>query len=165
MKEINQIDLAYLRDFKIEIPKPLCLNVMLYVLRLRLMKSLRSFVEVMNCLMEAKIEGTLYLKFFELNVTTNGMYKIFWFTNDWSAYQMRVGKATEMYQKVYTCPALVGEAVENIASWVGEQERLVHETNLAYEIELLKKQIELYKASPAEKVPYIVDMEELIVYF
>lgn len=164
-REIYHIGLDQLRDFNVNISKHLCLSVMTYILELQLLKSYRCFVAVVQCLLRNKVEATLYNRFLGIYITTNGFYGNVWQSSKEEDFQYKVNAQHQrIYQKL-ACPLLVGKDLENIAAWVKVQQDDIAENNLAYDIHQLEQKIVLHQASKTEKVPFILDMEEVIIYF
>ncbi|TAE18052.1 MAG: hypothetical protein EAZ95_05260 [Bacteroidetes bacterium] len=163
--EINQMGLVYLREFKISSSKHVSLSVMQYILKIRLRKSLQHFMKVANLLVENSIEATIHIKFFDINATTNGFYGHFWAWSKAGKYRGTAKTMASICSRQYIRPEIEGENMEDFNAWIEEKEQQVIDTTFENDLYQLKLNIDLYLATKNEKVPFILDLEEVIVYF
>ncbi len=164
-KEIDYMRLDLLRDYKFDMSSKDMLEAQKYVLGLRFLKSFQYFKKVASILIDNRIQTTFYVKMLNIYVTTQGFYGNFWIPSQARNFQHKLKLTQILHTDAPPRPALVGKANEKLADWVTEQTRLLTDTHLAYELQQLEYYVQNYLASPAEKVPFVLDMEELVVFF
>ncbi len=166
LRETEYMDLVYLRNFDLDVQKPLCLAVMQYLLKRKIQKSLHHFMEVVQLLITHDLEATIYLRFFSLSTTTNGFYGGgFWTYSKVANYQMLSAEMQALRTQTLACPPLYGDNHETFSNWISMQEQSIEETYLAIDMAQMKHHIALYHASKGEKTPFIMEMEEMVIYF
>ena len=163
--KIQYISINSLSGYTLPAQKPLCLEVMKVALRQKLLKSLTQFIEVANLLITHKIEATIYLDFLSLDVSTHNFWGNIWLGSRKNAYFKKL-KSIQSILKANTAYAvLYGEGTEELAAWISEQEAKTNHNYFQKDIIQLQQNIDFYLDLEKEKIPFVLEMEEMTVYF